>query len=107
MVLADILAPMLDAASASGASLWDRARSFAIPELEQVANRVLSIEAGLARGVFTQLTAKELLVMQIDSAVDVLVAMTELIVFEAETIINAALAAIRGVVNTAVGFALI
>ena len=107
MQVTDIFDAMLTAAAASGQALWASAKSFAIPELQQVANRIVAIEAGLVQGTLTEQTATELMVMQFDSAVDVLVAMTELVVFQAEAIINAALAAVRVVVNQAVGFALI
>jgi uncharacterized protein YjgD (DUF1641 family) len=103
----DLTTQLVEAASASGKSLFEKAKTFLIPELTQVATRIVSIEASLKSGEMSPKIAKELMVMQVDSAVDVLVAMTELTVFEAEKLINAAIKAIAGVVNTAVGFKIV
>lgn len=107
MDLEQLLGPMLEAASASGQSLWNRAKTFAIPELEDVAKRILAIEIGVQDGDFSEDAAKDLLALQLQSAVAVMEQMAELTIFEAQQIINAALGAIRDVVNGAVGFALL
>jgi Asp-tRNA(Asn)/Glu-tRNA(Gln) amidotransferase B subunit len=98
---------LVDAALSSGKTLFEKARTFLVPELQQVAMRIAAIEISVRDGEISAKIAKELMVMQVDSAVDVIVAMTELTVFQAEILINAALKAVKDVVNTAIGFRLL
>jgi Asp-tRNA(Asn)/Glu-tRNA(Gln) amidotransferase B subunit len=104
MDLESLVESLVGAASSSGKALFERAGTFVVPELRQVASRIIAIEAGVKSGELTEKLAKQLMAMQADSAVDVIIAMTELTVFEAEKLINAALRAVRDVVNTAIGF---
>lgn len=107
MDIDSLFTSMADAAAASGKALWEKAQGFAAPELKQVAARLVAIEIGVKDGTFSPEVAKQLMKMQVDSGVDVIIAMTELTVFEAQKLINAALEAVRDVANTAVGFKVI
>lgn len=107
MDIDSLFTSMADAAAAAGKSLWEKARAFAAPELRQVASRLVAIEIGVKDGSFSPEVARQLVKMQTDSAVDVIIAMTELTIFEAQKLINAALKAVRDVANTAIGFKVI
>lgn len=103
----DLFKTLAEAAATGGQALFQKARTFLLPELKQVASRLVSIEASVQAGELDRSLAKQLMDMQVDSAVDVIVAMTELTALEAQKLINAALKAIRDTVNTAIGFKLI
>ena len=96
---------MINAGQGLGGSLWNQMQSFALPELKKIAIQIVSIEENADQ--FTPGGAKALLDMQINATVGVIVAMTTLTLLDVQEAINAILRAVEGVVNKAIGFALI
>src|SRR2546425_10642810 len=82
---------------------WGQAQSYAVPEFRKIAIQIAAIETGS----YAQDVAKKLIEMQKEAAVDVLIALLEMTVFEIEKAINAVLAAIKTQVNAALKFALL
>jgi len=96
---------MISAGENLGADLWNSIETFAVPELQKIAVQIVAIEQN--RDAFTPEGAKALLDMQLRATVGVIVAMTTLTLLAAQRAINEILAAVKGVVNQAVKFALI
>jgi len=96
---------MISAGENLGAGLWNSIETFAVPELQKIAVQIVAIEQN--RDAFTPEGAKALLDMQLRATVGVIVAMTTLTLLAAQRAINEILAAVKGVVNQAVKFALI
>ncbi len=96
---------MIGAARGAVGATWENMRVFAVPELRKIAVQIGAIADHLDE--ITPETAQALLRMQINAAAAVIVAMTELVLVEAERAINAILAAVRDMVNGAIGFPLV
>ena len=94
---------MTSAGAAAFAGSWDAVQDFAGPELHKIAVQIAAIETG----GYDQDIAKKLLAMQVESAVDVLIAMAEITALQVQTAINAILKAVAGQVNGALGFVLL
>lgn len=98
---------MVSAAEGAFTGSWNEVKSYTVPELEKIASTIVSIEANVAAGRYTQDTANLILRMQVRSTEAIIVATTGLVLLQVENAINAILAAIADVVNKAVGFPLI
>ncbi len=99
--------PMLNAALPLLKQDASDAESFAKTEFTKLAQTLVSIEAQLAAGQITQDQASLLLDMQKNASRAVLLALKGMALVAAQNAINAALGAIGGIVNKALGFALI
>jgi hypothetical protein len=83
------------------------AEAFAKTEFTKIAQTIASIGEQVAAGQITPPQASLLLEMQTSASRNVLLTLKGLALLAAEEAINAALGAIKTVVNTAVGFGLI
>lgn len=86
---------------------WGEIRSFVKIEFKGLAKQIKEIGKAVARGEIKQRTARALLKMARNNLISTLAATTTLVFAAAEKIINAALKAIKELVNGALGFALI
>ena len=103
----DLLSQMVSAAEGAFTGSWSEIKSYTVPELEKIASTIVSIEANVASGHYTQDTANLVLRMQVRSTEAIIVATTGLLLLQVENAINTVLGAIADVVNKAVGFPLI
>jgi hypothetical protein len=99
----DLLGPMVNAARIAAGNIWDSVDDFVVPELRQIAARILLLH----NSPHNQQTKKKLFQMQYRSALSVLVTLTELTIFQVEKIFNAALKAISSLVSGLIGFKLV
>ena len=104
-----LVSAMTQAGEGLGTTVWGDMQTYAVPELEKIAQQIATIETALASipPQLTQAGAKTLLEMQVQASVGVIVAATELTLLAVQTAINQIMSAIKGVVNGAVGFALL
>lgn len=102
-----LLGAMVSAAEGAFSGSWSDVESYTTPELEKIASTIVSIEANVAAGRYTQETANLILRMQVRSAEAIIVATTGLLLLQVEDALNKTLAAIADVVNKAIGFPLI
>ena len=96
---------MIEAGKGLGGDIWGKMSTYAIPELRKIA-----IQIGAIAEHITEMppeAAKALFDMQINGAVAVIAAMTELTMLAIQNAINAILSAVRDFVNGAIGIALI
>lgn len=103
----NLLSQMVAAAEGAFKGSWNDIKAYTVPELEKVASTIVSIEANVATGRYTQDTANLILRMQVRSTEAIIVATTGLLLLQVEDALNAILGAIADVVNKAVGFPLI
>ncbi|HSZ92897.1 MAG TPA: hypothetical protein VK822_26370 [Acetobacteraceae bacterium] len=96
---------MVSAGQNLGSTLLSQASSYALPEFTKIASQIVAIEFHSAD--YTEAGARALLDMQMRASAGVIVAMTSLVLLDVQNAINAILQAVKGVVNQAVGFALI
>ena len=95
------------AASTAGRDLLHDIETFVVPHMEDIAIQVASIIQKRNDGTFTDVTAKDLLDSEKDAIKVIIEAVTTLVVFEVQQILNAIIDALTTAVNTAVGFALL
>ena len=95
------------AASSAGRNLTQDVETFVIPRLEDIAAQVASITQKRLEGIYTDVTAQDLLASQADAVKTIFETLTSLAAFEVQTIINSILSALTTAVNTAVGFVLL
>jgi len=102
-----LLSTMVSAAEGAFSGSWSNIKSYTVPELEKIASTIVSIEANVVAGNYTQDTANLILRMQIRSTEAIIVATTGLLLLQVENALNKILGAVADVVNTALGFPLI
>jgi hypothetical protein len=104
-----LVTAMTAAGQTLGKALWKDMQTYTIPELNKIAIQILAIEEAMLKkpAPFTQDGATALLNMQITASIGVVVAMTTLTMLAVQTALNTILAAVKTMVNTAIGFALI
>jgi Asp-tRNA(Asn)/Glu-tRNA(Gln) amidotransferase B subunit len=98
---------MLTAAKDSLAETLPTLKTASIDSLKSLAQNLVDITAMVADGSATAEQAKILFAMQKNAAQTVLLTEEGLALVAAQSAINAALAVVRGVVNTALGFSLL
>jgi hypothetical protein len=103
----NLLKTMVGAAEGAFAGSWQDIRRYTIPELEKIASTIVSIEANVVAGNYTQEVANLILRMQLRATQSVIVATTGLVLLQVEQALNKILSAVADVVNTAIGFPLI
>jgi hypothetical protein len=96
---------MVGAGESFASDVWSKIKIFAKPELHKIAVQIVEISKHLNE--IHPETARELMDMQVRSALAVIVAMTELTLVAAQRAINAILGAIRDFVNAALPIPLI
>lgn len=95
------------AASSAGRNLTQDVETFVVPHLEDIAAQVASITRKCKDGIYTDVTARDLLASESDAIKTIIETITSLVVSEVQTILNSILSALATAVNTAVGFALL
>ncbi len=100
-----LVSTMTTAGQSLGAAMWAQIETVAIPELQKIATQILAIETHLQ--AYTQAGAQYLLDMQVRASVAVIAGMTALTVLDVQQAVEQMLAAVKGLVNTAIGFALL
>ena len=103
----DLLGPMLDAAKIVVGKQWPSMQNYAETEMKKIGEKILVIEKMKLDGTTTDERAKLLLNIQVNASKTVLLAVKGITKIMAEQAINAALGAIRDVVNKAIGFSLL
>lgn len=98
---------MLTAAKGKLSDHWPDVREYAKSEAKKTAETLAMIERLTLSGEINAQQGKALLQMQRNSTLSVLLTIEGLGLLAVESAINAALAAVRDTVNTAVGFALL
>lgn len=93
----------LNAAKVTADGLAGRIKEVLPGEIKKMAAQLVAIE----QAGFSQPLAAQLLAMQKESFEDVLVSLFEVTLQAAQDLINALLGIVKGVVNTALGFALL
>ena len=104
---AAIASTMVGAAKASLGKSWKQVKDFAPSELKKLAETLVQIGKLSVLGRITPGEASVLLDMQKNTARTVLLTIQGMGLIAAEMAINAALGAVRGLVNGALGFALL
>jgi hypothetical protein len=104
-----LVTAMTGAAQGLPATVWSNIQTFAVPEFQKIATQIVSIETGMLQipPAFTQDGAKALLDLQLRASIGIIVAMTTLTLLAVQNAINQVVAALKGVVNTAIGFTLV
>ena len=105
--LADILTPMLDAATKSLKQDWPKAKDYAKPELKKLAQSLVDITKLAAKGTINKQQAKALFQIHKNTTQMVLLTIEGLGIIAVENAINAALKAAKQTINTAAGIAVI
>jgi hypothetical protein len=103
----DLLKTMVGAAEGAFVGSWQNIKTYTVPELEKIASTIVSIEANVVAGNYSQDVANLILRMQLRAAQSVIVATTGLLLLQVEHALNKILSAIADVVNKAIGFPLI
>lgn len=103
----ELAAKMLEAAKNVFSSKWPEAKDYAESEFKKIAESVAFIEAQCALGVMNKEKAKLHLNMQKNASKMMLLCLEGLGLLTVEKAINAALAAVKDTVNTALGFAIL
>ena len=103
----DLLGPMLDAAKIVVGKQWPNVQNYTETEMKKIGEKILEIEKMKLEGTTTDERAKLLLNIQVNASKTVLLAVKGITKIMEEQAINAALGAIRDVVNKAIGFSLL
>jgi hypothetical protein len=90
-------------ANTAGKDLTGDVERFVLPQMEGIASQIVAIETG----DFDEATAKLLMSMEINHVSSVVCSVSELVALEVQNIINAALQAVAGLVNTSLRFTLL
>jgi hypothetical protein len=95
------------AAGTAGRDLTQDVENFVIPHLQDIAAQVASITQKRIDGIYTNVTAQDLLASESDAIKTIIETITSLAVYEVQTILNAIISALATAVNAAVGFTLL
>lgn len=105
--VAELATSMVQAARGSLGKDWGKARGFAEPELSKLATSLQDIARMALSGEITELEARSLLEIHKNTTRTVLLSVKGLGLLAVENAINAALGAVKDVINGAVGVALV
>ena len=105
--MADILESMMGAARESLGEDWPRGRDYAKLELKKLAQSLIDITRLAATGKINRQQAQALLQIHRNTTLTVMLTVEGLGVIAVENAINAALTAVREVVNGVVGWRLV
>ena len=103
----DLAGSMFAAARGTLAKDWPRVRDFAEPELSRLAQSLVDIGQLLVEGKISELEARSLFEIHKNTTRTVLLTIEGLGLLAVENAVNAALGAVRDVVNGALSFALL
>jgi hypothetical protein len=96
---------MTSAGEGLAGAVWSDIQTFAIPELNKIGIQIVAIAENAA--AFTPEGARALLDMQLRASAAVIVGMTALTLLAVQAALNQIIAAVKTLVNDAIGFALI
>ena len=102
-----LFSSMITAAEGSLKTGWAAVEPFAKTQFTAIAQQIVDIEAQLAAGQLSKDDAASLLDMQANASRAVLMTVEGIGLATAQNIINAALGAVGGAVNKALGFAIL
>lgn len=102
-----LLKPMVDAAKTVIGKKWPDVQTYAETEFKKIGENILMIEKMKLQGNVSETQAKILMDLQKNASRVVLLTLESIGLIMAEQTINAALGAIRDVVNKTIGFALL
>ena len=102
-----LLTPMLNAAKGVIGNKWPGIQNYAELEFKKIGQNILDIEKNKLQGNYSENQARLLLDIQKNSTKAVFLALEGMTLIMTEHAINAALGAIRDVVNKATGFVLL
>jgi hypothetical protein len=107
--LTTLLNAMTGAGQGLAGTLWSQIQTVALPELQKIATQVVAIETNLLAvpPTYTRAGAQYLFDMQVRASISVIAGMTALTVIDIQNAINQILAAVKAMINGAVGFALV
>lgn len=105
--VANLKYEMLRGAKATVAEKWPAISTYAEEEFAKIAQNLVDIERMLAEGKISEKKARMQIQMQKNAAESVLLAVEGMTVLVIEELINAALGAIKGIVNKATGFSIL
>lgn len=105
--LSSLFSSMMTAAQGSLKTGWAAAQPFAKTQFTAIAQQIVDIETQLAAGQLSQADASSLLNMQENASRAALMTVEGIGLATAQNAIDAALAAVAGTVNKALGFALL
>jgi hypothetical protein len=103
----DLLGPMLDASKTVIGKKWPDMQNYVETEMKKIGQNILDIEKMKLEGTTTEDKGKALLDIQLNASKTVLLTAQGMTMIMAEEAINAALSAIKDVVNKALGIVLI
>ncbi|KRC85940.1 hypothetical protein D3C87_815010 [compost metagenome] len=103
----DLVASMLAAAKGVFDKRWPDIEDYAEPEFEKLARTLIQIQSLRARKKISEGTASVLLEMQKNTTRAVMLTLKGMGLVLIEEAINAALTAVKDIVNSALGFALL
>lgn len=98
---------MVTAAKISASAGWSQIVSVATHEFQVIAHRIVQIGQAFALGQIDKIDAQGLMKLAKNHIVAAIATLTTLVLATVQRIINAAMTAVRDVVNTAVGFVLL
>lgn len=96
---------MVAAGKGLATGVWGEIETYAVPELKKIAIQVEAIAENHA--AYTPEGALILFQMQVRAAVSVIVAMTTMTLAMAQNAVNSIIDAVKELINTATGFALV
>ena len=102
-----LFSSMITAAEGSLKTGWAAVEPFAKTQFTAIAQQIVDIEAQLAAGQLSKDDATSLLDMQANASRAVLMTVEGIGLATAQNIINAALGAVAGAVNKALGFSIL
>ncbi len=105
--VSNLFPPMFAAAKDIAGGAWAEIRATIKIEFKAVAKRIKEIGKAIANGEITASTAKLLIKMVRNNVISAIALVTNQVLITAEKLVNAALKVIKGVVNTAIGFAVL
>ena len=102
-----LLTPMLNAAKGVLGNKWPGIQNYAESEFKKIGQNILDIEKNTLQGNYSENQVRILFDIQRNATKTVLLTLEGMTLIMTEQAINAALGAIRDVVNKAIGFTLI
>jgi len=102
-----VLTTMLKAAEGELGKSWKTVQPFAKIQFQNIAQTIASIREEVDAGTINKKQAKYLLSIQKHATTSAMLAVEGLGIVAAENAINSALDAVKGMVNTAIGFTLL
>jgi hypothetical protein len=107
LTAASLATPMIAAVKGVLTQQWPQVKDYTEAEVKKLATSLIQITKLRVTGQITESECSVLLEMQKNTARAVMLAVQGMALLLVEQAINAALAAVRGIINTAIGFVLL